>query len=103
MSHTFNGIEKAFVSPMENANKLLNDLANYCMEQNISLEVRLGDVPENEAPAPVAEATWQRESLRHIFAQINERICVIAGCEPDTMDRRLHEQLMELAEVLTSK
>jgi len=63
----------------------------------------LGDVPENEEPAHIAEDTWRQESLRHIFARINERICVIAGCEPDTMDRQLHEQLMELAEVLTSK
>lgn len=99
-----NEADNCAVSELELVEEMLLSLTNYCVTHNIPLSVRIGAEAEGVEPVGPCgcdhEALWRRENLDRILADINERICVIAGYEEETMDRRLHMLFVDLAQTL---
>jgi len=76
----------------------LFDIACFCHEIPVSVQFGEGEfAEENHTP----EDFSSRESLDLILAEINQRICAIAGtCGEETMDKRLHMLFNHLASIL---
>ena len=93
-------------SPMALAEEMALALTNHCVVHGIPLSVHVGEEADEAADKKsnpeecTHEPSWRRANLDQVFALINERICVIAGCEEETMDRRLHALFSELAAML---
>jgi hypothetical protein len=95
--------EAACKPPMDLAEEMVLTLTNHCVIHGIPLLVRLGEEAEAEClpePSCPPASSWRRAELDGVLADINERICVIAGCEEETMDRRLHRLFTDLADTL---